>query len=555
MRSAGFAPLNIYSLAAAGGLTDDLFAGTDYGVWRRSGGAWLPLNARIDFGGSRPVLNVALSPAYAQDQTLFIAVGSSSGLGASIYRSDDRGESWHWLRATEYIDQVVLSPAFATDQRLYMVAVQAISVSSDGGTAWSVQPFWNFTHRAHSMAVSPAFAQDQTLVAAGSGVYRSVDGGATWATPGSPPPISAVDGLGWRAGRLTWSQAGRLYLPIYSFEATAPFTRHDQLWTSADKGQTWTQVAAAPDRPIFALAAGPGAAGGAIETLYISTFDDNEADERPLAADLYISRDSGASWLNLGAVPGGRSRLTVPAGAVDRLWAGGAGVWLLEAGQMPTATPNPVTELLRNRSFEYEGVWRIPATAYRAAYSQEQHFDGWWSMRAGIVNPADNRLSYSDFSQDVTLPLSATITLRLQRWPSSGVALESSASPADPVLETATTLEDFYRLLETSAGDLHYILLIQQPSGRLNYLYKGLDNQQAWQEKSFDLSRFAGQSVRLQFGTYNDGKTSVAVQYFDMIELQAVAPIGPTPTPAPTDQFHGWFPYIRKGGGTIPPAP
>jgi hypothetical protein len=557
VRSAGFAPLRIYALAAAGNLAaSDLYVGTEFGVWRRSGGAWEPLNAGLEGGAALIVRNLALSPAFAEDKTVFISGGGSTGLGASVYRSTDGGAAWQRLTTTEYIDQLVLSPNFKQDRRIFMVAMQAISTSSDGGATWVKQPYWDFTNTARSLAVSPDFAADQTLVAAGSGVHRSTDGGASWSPAAGAPPSGPVAGKEWRLGRLHWSQSGRLYLPVSSTDTVAPYTRHDQVWVSADGGQSWSQMAAAPDAPVAGLATGPTALGSG-EAIYLSTYDDNETDERVIAPDLYVSRNSGADWVNLGAVPGGAARLLAPADAADRVWAGNRGVWLLEATAMPTATPDPVRDLLSNRSFEWQGAWRIPDTPYDAAYTQEKSFAGYWSMRTGIITPTANIYSYSDFSQDVTLPLSATLTLRLHRWPASGARLEANAlldelaqdEPAqdEPAL-AATTLDEFHRLLAATKADRQYAMVIEQPSGALHFLFWRLDNQQAWLAETYDLSKYAGKRVRLQFGVFNNGEGPVAAQYFDVLELQAGPPVTRS----------GWLPDIRKdssGGGTIPPAP
>ena len=241
-----------------------------------------------------------------------------------------------------------------------------------------------------------------------------------------------------------------------------------------------------------------------------------------IVPDLYVSRDYGASWSNLGAIPGARRPLDAATDIPDRLYAGGQGVWQLETGLAPTATPNPARELLSNLSFEYTGVWRIPDTPYDAAYSQEQHYAGYWSMRSGITAPNTNVRSYSDFSQDVTLPTTGTVTLRFQRWAQSSVSVTGdipsdipgnlAAQAADPA-----TLDEFYAALEASAGDLQYGLVIEQPSNKIHYLYRGLDDQKAWKAETFDLTGYLGKSVRLQFGTYNDGSGPAAAQYFDVV--------------------------------------
>jgi hypothetical protein len=64
-------------------------------------------------------------------------------------------------------------------------------------------------------------------------------------------------------------------------------------------------------------------------------------------------------------------------------------------------------------------------------------------------------------------------------------------------------------------------------------------------EQSFDLSAYAGQSVRLQFGTFNNGSGPLALQYFDVLSVEAVSPI----------THHAWLPHVRKdSSGTVPPA-
>ena len=154
----------------------------------------------------------------------------------------------------------------------------------------------------------------------------------------------------------------------------------------------------------------------------------------------------------------------------------------------------------------------------------------------------------------MTLPLSTTLTLRLHRWPSSGAAVEASApgtdaAPASEAVLAAGTLDEFYRAVETAAADLQYAMVIERPSNKIHFLYARLDNQQTWVEERFDLSKYGGQSVRLQFGTFNNGSGQRAAQYFDVIELQSAVPV---------TLRNQWLPDIRKdsaGPGTIPPAP
>ena len=402
------------------------------------------------------------------------------------------------------------------------------------------------------------------------GLLRLREGGwPGWQVAASAPVLSPLDGVGWRPTDLIWSSSGQLYFAIYMYDAAAPYARHDQIWSSSDQGQTWQMVSAAPNRPIASLAAGSSSLGNG-KAIYVSTYDDNEADDQHLGPDLYVSRDNGSTWSNLGAIPGGAAQLEAPLDVPDQVWAGSQGVWQLAAGTAPTATPNPVRELLSNLSFEYTGVWRIPDTPYDAAYSQEQHYAGYWSMRTGITAPNTNVRAYSDFSQDVTLPTTGTVTLRFQRWAQSAISttlstqnsqLGNLSGSAVVAVADGATLEEFQAALEAAAGDLQYGLLIEQPSNKIHYLYKGLDNHRAWKAETFDLTAYLGKSVRLQFGTYNDGSGAAAAQFFDVFSLQAVSPGQPTPTVTPavtptatvTPRAQMWMPYLL--GGLAPEGP
>jgi hypothetical protein len=225
------------------------------------------------------------------------------------------------------------------------------------------------------------------------------------------------------------------------------------------------------------------------------------------------------------------------------LWAGNEGVWLLEAGQAPTATPDPVRQLLRNGSFEFEGEWRIPDTVYDAERSTDQHYDGGWSMRTGIVDVSKNVRSYSDFSQDVTLPLSTTVTVRIQRWSTGGT--QPAVVSVQTALAGVQTVEQFEQVLGALAGDLHYGMLIEQPENRIHFLFAQLDNGQSWAAEEYDLSAHAGKTVRLQFGTYNNGVDSPAAQYFDAMRLFVQPPATPTPEATPTPVERVWLPYMQ----------
>ena len=85
-----------------------------------------------------------------------------------------------------------------------------------------------------------------------------------------------------------------------------------------------------------------------------------------------------------------------------------------------TPTPEVCDEGIVNGGFEFDGDWEIPSTGYPAAYTTAASHSGNRSMCVGIVEPGDNRASYSSARQLVTLPAGAVgAMLRFWLYPMS----------------------------------------------------------------------------------------------------------------------------------------
>jgi hypothetical protein len=113
-------------------------------------------------------------------------------------------------------------------------------------------------------------------------------------------------------------------------------------------------------------------------------------------------------------------------------------------------------------------------------------------MRAGVPPGGWQFDSYSSFEQSVAVPAGVrSVTLRFWRL----------ALTDDPV------------------RDLQYVMV--RPAGSVEWkeLLVERNNAGEWQETQFDLSAYAGQSIRLRFGAYNNGKGGVTSLWIDDASL------------------------------------
>ena len=170
----------------------------------------------------------------------------------------------------------------------------------------------------------------------------------------------------------------------------------------------------------------------------------------------------------------------------------------------PTATPSPTPDpaVIQNGGFEYEGEWTIFDTAYPARYVDQAAHGGSRALQTGIARADENVYTYSSAEQTFTLPV------------------------ADEIL-----LSYWYRAQVN--GDYAYVYFRSQSEG-WRPLRIVREDVMDWVQGQHDLSAYAGQTVILRFGTYNDGRGGVSAMYVDDVALQTGSAPPPTATPTPT---------------------
>lgn len=197
------------------------------------------------------ITTILPSPAYANDKTLLIR--ADPGL---LFRSTDGADSWQLLQGGlpqgEPLNlQVAFSPNYGTDRTIYAAGYrnegrgEGVWRSTDGGDTW--QPLWQgLTHlRLTELLLSPHFANDQTVLVkgeynlivpaqSGTSWQRSTDGGLHWsvvATSTYAAPLPAATTL-----------LPALAEPVMTLPVHLTDYSHRVEYTP-DQGVTWLPVA------------------------------------------------------------------------------------------------------------------------------------------------------------------------------------------------------------------------------------------------------------------------------------------------------------------------
>jgi photosystem II stability/assembly factor-like uncharacterized protein len=131
---------------------------------------------------------IAVSPTYPQDRTVY--VGTRQG---EIYRSAAGGEANTWSLLANVggrVRSLVLSPQFPTDPVIYASTVSGIFKSVDAGAHW--QP--TGPSGISMLAISSDYSSDGTVFAGtDSGVFVTRDEGVTWTELTAPPLSTSTD--------------------------------------------------------------------------------------------------------------------------------------------------------------------------------------------------------------------------------------------------------------------------------------------------------------------------------------------------------------------------
>ena len=265
LRSFGLLDAAVYCLSLSPNFANDgiVFAGTQTALYYsyNHARAWRMLDFPED---AAPIISLAVSPSFATDG---IVLAGTEAMG--IFRSRDRGESWHRLP----LDVCSISAiGYPSTDRLLIASEGGVFFSNDQGENWTISsnladglclayrdhlwlagtsdrglwakreeedwlPLTSLAARAFvGMTLSPQFTTHQTLFFYGpqEGIWKTSDGGKSWHCLNEGLPSSEVLSL---ASAITTEDG---FILAAGTSAGC--------WISRDGGNSWQSTASEPAR-------------------------------------------------------------------------------------------------------------------------------------------------------------------------------------------------------------------------------------------------------------------------------------------------------------------
>ncbi len=309
------------AVAGVPGTPDTLYIGVcDGGVWRSTdyGRTWTPI-----FDGQPTGSIGAIAVAPSDPSTLYVASGEGLqrpdlSVGDGVYRSTDGGATWTHvgLADGQQIPSLAVDPR---DPRRVFAAVlghpygpnaeRGLFRTTDGGASWEKVLFLDADTGADDVVVDPAhpdvvyvtfwqgrqgpWEYGNDYGGGNGGIYKSTDGGDTWARLGGGLP----DHLVQAHLAIAPSRPERLYAVLATTLGSAYQSGEGQaLYRSDDAGATWTSVTDDP-RPLMRIG------GGDLPMLGVDPRDPDVVYSTSIVT--VRSDDGGATWTSLRGAPGG----------------------------------------------------------------------------------------------------------------------------------------------------------------------------------------------------------------------------------------------------------
>jgi photosystem II stability/assembly factor-like uncharacterized protein len=219
--------------------------------------------------------------------------------GGGVWKTTDGGTSWQSL--TESLGSLSMGWLAADPNdvsTLYLGLGDpfdgtgiGLVKSIDGGQTWSAPVFLGDSQVTTQVMVAPSNSQI-VLATTDTGLYRSVDGGASFTNVALPTGRPGLVPYAWS---IAWTGGNGFALAAEADPFAAAGTTDGQIFTSSDNGASWTRsagVVAATGVGRITVAAAPS--NRSVLYAVASHFGGD-------LADFFKSTDGGANWTALGA--------------------------------------------------------------------------------------------------------------------------------------------------------------------------------------------------------------------------------------------------------------
>lgn len=310
-------PSTIYVATATGGVMKTTNNGTSW--------EFLFTNEAVSTIG-----DIAVAPS--DPGILYVGTGEannrqSSSWGNGVYKTMDGGKTWTHLglEDTQAIGRVVVHPQ---DSNIVYVAAagrlwgsskeRGVYKTTDGGRTWTQTLFVNQDTGAIDLAMDPQ--SPNTLYAAtyqrrrtpfgfngggpGSGLYKTIDGGARWTKLEKGLPKEGDIG---RIGVNIYRRNPNILYALFEHQ------KEGGIYRSEDKGETWAKMSDTNPRPMY----------------YSQVRIDPNNDQRVwvLGAPMYFSEDGGRTFRSnlVQRIHGDYHAMWIDPANSDHMWVGSDG--------------------------------------------------------------------------------------------------------------------------------------------------------------------------------------------------------------------------------------
>ncbi len=203
------------------------------------------------------------------------------------------------------------------------------------------------------------------------------------------------------------------------------------------------------------------------------------------------------------------------------------------AASSPTPTSAACSEPVVNGGFEANTAWTFAVTANPAGYTTAQARTGARSARLGVV-PTGYSTTGEFGAPNLVLSSVQERNLLGELAPLGASYSTAYQTIAVPAGARTATLSFWHRPgSQASAGDFQRVMLLKPVTyDAIATVWKTLANSTNWQNTTFDLTSYRGQSIVLYFEVYNDDISAGARtwMYVDDVSVQACSEVTATPT-------------------------